>query len=187
MSDLTEYFHKKYYPDMPIEAVHNAIYSNKNIFNAAVNHVQQKHYPDVNPAIIANKFGGTAPTTFTPPRVPIKTTDLNDEAGNRGMMKARMALDAHFGNPSAQRMVSPNPKIGMTPEGEGTHYMVSMDNYAVPLLQDKGGEQLEYNDNPPPSREDMRFEFPENAQYFADEHYKEIAPMMRNFRKPPMQ
>jgi len=73
MSDLTEYFHKKYYPDMPIEAVHNAIYSNKNIFNAAVNHVQQKHYPDINPAIIANKFGGKNPNNKS------KTTDIKSE------------------------------------------------------------------------------------------------------------
>jgi hypothetical protein len=135
--------------------------------------------------IRANKGSGKAPTKEMlkqERKINAKHADggtIDDEAGNRGMMKARMALDAHFGNPSAQRMVSPNPKTGMTPEGIGTHYMASMGNYAVPLLQDKGGNDLEYNYNPAPSREDMRFESPENAQYFA-ENYKNIAPMMRS-------
>ena len=174
MSALTEYFHKKYYPDLPIEAIHNAIYDNEDNFNAAVNHVQQTHYPDVQPQVIAAKVGWRIPNN--------KFEITNEEAGNRGMMKARMALDAHFENPSAQRMVSPNPKTGMTPEGVGTHYMVTMDNYAVPLLQDKGGINLEYNDNPLPSKEDMQFRTPEEAKYFA-ENYKNIAPMMRNFKE----
>ena len=106
-------------------------------------------------------------------------TGSNDE-GKTGMMKARMALDAHFGNPAAKRMVSANPKTGMTPEGIGTHYMTSMGNYAVPLLQDFGGANLRLVDGMTPSKEDMRFESPEDAEYFA-QHYKEIAPMMRNF------
>lgn len=97
--------------------------------------------------------------------------------GMTGMMKARIALDSHFGNPAAQRMTSPNPKTGMTPEGLGTHYMASMDEYAVPLLQDKGGKNLEYNENPNPSSEDMKFNSAEDAEYFA-KHYKEVAPMM---------
>lgn len=104
------------------------------------------------------------------------------DGGKIGMMKARMALEAEFGNPAAKRMVSANPKRGMTPEGEGTHYMATFDNYAVPLLQDTGLDYLTYNPNPKPSKEDMRFESAEDAEYFA-KHYKEIAPMMRTFKK----
>ncbi|MEI6797883.1 MAG: hypothetical protein WCO04_01545 [Pseudomonadota bacterium] len=69
MSALTEYFHKKYYSDMPIETVNDAIYGSEDTFNAAVNHVQQTHYSDVDPTVIAAKVGG---------RVPIKVTDPND-------------------------------------------------------------------------------------------------------------
>ena len=99
------------------------------------------------------------------------------------MMKARMATDAAFGNSSAQRMISPNPKTYDFGNGNlGTHFMASMGNQAVPLLQDKGGNELEYNENPPPSNEDMNFRTPEEAQYFA-EHYKEVAPMMKGFKK----
>jgi hypothetical protein len=99
------------------------------------------------------------------------------------MMKARMATDAEFGNPAARRMTSPNPKTYDFGNGDlGTHFMASMGNQAVPLLQDKGDDELEYNENPPPSKEDMNFRTPEEAQYFA-EHYKEVAPMMRGFKQ----
>ena len=99
------------------------------------------------------------------------------------MMKARIATDAEFGNPAAQRMTSPNPKTYDFGNGNlGTHFMASMGNQAVPLLQDKGGDELEYNENPPPSKEDMNFRNPEEAQYFA-EHYKEVAPMMKGFKQ----
>lgn len=97
------------------------------------------------------------------------------------MMKARIATASELGNPSAQRMTSPNPKTGTNPEGQGTHYMASMGNYAVPLLQDKGGEELEYNENPAPGKEDMRFESDQDARYFS-EHYKEVAPMMKHVK-----
>ena len=100
--------------------------------------------------------------------------------GMTGMMKARMALANEFGNKAAQRMISPSPKTGMTPDGIGTHYMSSIDNYAVPLLQDFGGKNLQYIQNPIPNpKEDIRFDRPEDAQYFA-EHYKDIAPMMKS-------
>ena len=88
-----------------------------------------------------------------------------------------MAYEQAIGNPAASRMLSLNPKTGMTPEGMGTHYMSSFDNYAVPTLQDRGGSELEYDENPPPSREDFRFQTPEEANYFAT-HYKTVAPMM---------
>ena len=108
--------------------------------------------------------------------------DVYEQEYLTGMMKARMATSAHFGNPSAQRMTSPYPKTGQTPFGVGTHYMASMSNYAVPLLQDKGGDELMYNENPKPSNEDIRFESSDDAEYFSM-NYKSVAPMMRNFEK----
>jgi len=119
------------------------------------------------------------PQNTAGPRAEETSTDVD---AMNAMMKARMATDAEFSNPAAQRMTSPYPKTGMTPEGLGTHYMASMGNQAVPLLQDKGGDELEYNENPPPSNEDMNFRTPEEAQYFA-EHYKEVAPMMKGFKE----
>jgi len=91
-----------------------------------------------------------------------------------GMSRGRMAIAAELGNPAAKRMLSPNPKTGMTPEGEGTHYMASMGKYAVPLLQDKGGPELEYNENPKPSSEDIKFNTPEEAEYFAENYKKHV-------------
>ena len=103
--------------------------------------------------------------------------DEDSNSGMTGMMKARIALDSHFGNTAAQRMTSPNPKTGMTPEGLGTHYMGSYGEYAVPLLQDTGKKNLEYIEKPTKEGEKMKFESSEDAKYFA-EHYKEVAPMM---------
>lgn len=112
----------------------------------------------------------------------VSNTDIpNGNIGMEGLMKSTIAREAAFGNPSALRMVSPNPKTYDFGNGNlGTHYMASMGNYAVPLLQDKGGNELEYNENPPVSKEDIKFRTPEEAQYFA-EHYKEVAPMMKQF------
>lgn len=95
-------------------------------------------------------------------------------------MKDEISKNALYGNPAAYRMFSESPKTGMTPEGAGTHYMTTYDNYAVPLLQDKGGKYLEYNKTPNPSREDFKFNNSEDANFFA-EHYKEVAPMMNNW------
>jgi hypothetical protein len=120
------------------------------------------------------------PQNTSGPRAEEIPTDVD---AMNAMMKARIATDAEFGNPAAQRMTSPNPKTYDFGNGNlGTHFMASMGNQAVPLLQDKGGDELEYNENPPPSKEDMNFRNPEEAQYFA-EHYKEVAPMMKGFKQ----
>jgi phage tail protein X len=105
-------------------------------------------------------------------------------------MKARMATAAHFGNPSAQRMVSPNPPIypftgneGVgVPAGEtGTHFMGSMDNYAVPFIQQGKSGKMQFVPNASPeNREAIKFRTPEEARYFA-EHYKDIAPMSNQY------
>lgn len=57
---------------MPIEAIQNAIYGSEDTFNAAVNHVQQTHYSDVDPTVIAAKVGG--PT----PKIRLNTKDFNN-------------------------------------------------------------------------------------------------------------
>ena len=91
------------------------------------------------------------------------------------MMKARLAYANEFGNPAAQRMiVMPDQPYDFGNGYTGTHYMSSIDNYAVPQIQDKNG-QLVLGDYGPKSNEAIRFDNPDDAQYFA-EHYKEVAP-----------
>jgi len=97
------------------------------------------------------------------------------------MMKSKIGIGNAFNHPAIKRMSQAMPKTGMTPEGEGTHYMQSMDNYAVPLLQDLGEEELTYIENPSPGPEDIRFNSPEEAEYFA-KHYKDVAPMSTTFK-----
>jgi hypothetical protein len=107
--------------------------------------------------------------------------------GMEGMMKSAMATSAHYGNKGAQRMVSANPKTGMTPEGDqGTHYISSYGQYAIPGLQDNGGRNLdlEKNLNNPSPKEAMRFNNERDAHYFT-ENYKDVAPMMRNWNNDP--
>jgi hypothetical protein len=91
------------------------------------------------------------------------------------MMKSKLAYANEFGNPAAKRMINipDNPYDfgnGMT----GTHYMSSMDNYAVPQIQDENG-QLNLGDYGASSREAMQFDNPNDARYFA-EHYKDVSP-----------
>lgn len=97
------------------------------------------------------------------------------DAGNNAMMKARLAYAYMHGNPAAQRMVvAPDQPYDFGDGMTGTHYMASMDNYAVPQIQDVNG-QLMLGDYGPDSMEAIRFDNPEDAEYFA-EHYKEITP-----------
>jgi hypothetical protein len=100
------------------------------------------------------------------------------------MMKSKIGIGNAFNHPAIKRMSQAMPKTGMTPEGEGTHYMQSMDNYAVPLLQDLGEEELTYIENPSPGPEDIRFNSPEEAEYFA-KHYKDVAPMSTIYKDVP--
>lgn len=92
-----------------------------------------------------------------------------------GMMKAKLAYADMHGNPAAKRMINipDNPYDfgnGMT----GTHYMSSMDNYAVPQIQNVNG-QLTLGEFDPASNEAIKFDNPNDARYFA-EHYKEVSP-----------
>ena len=91
------------------------------------------------------------------------------------MMKSKLAYANEFGNPAAKRMINlPDNPYQFDNGDTGTHYMASMDNYAVPQIQDENG-QLVLGDYDPSSKEAMRFDSDEDARYFA-EHYKDIAP-----------
>ena len=97
------------------------------------------------------------------------------DGATEGMMKARLAYAYMHGNPAAQRMVVAPDQPYVFDHGDiGTHFMASMDNYAVPLIQDVNG-QLMLGDFGPESAEAMRFDNPEDAMYFA-ENYKQITP-----------
>ena len=91
------------------------------------------------------------------------------------MMKARLAYANEFGNPSAQRMiVIPDQPYDFGDGNYGTHYMASIDNYAVPQIQSVNGV-LQIGDYGPESSEAIRFDSDEDANYFA-ENYKSISP-----------
>jgi len=120
-----------------------------------------------------------------------------------GLTKNQMLSKIHqefmYGNPSALRMMAYNtpsylfkgnekkpswqddemPKTGE----KGTHFMASMDNYAVPLIQQTPNGEMYYKSKANPSdKEAMKFNNEQDAAYFA-EHYKEVAPMMQQFNK----
>ena len=120
---------------------------------------------------------------------------------NRAKMKSKIALASEFGNPAARRMMNPTPPSyrfsgnemidgqNVVGFGEnqvqlpatGTHYMGSMGEYAVPYIQQSASGNLQFNPNASPDdREAMKFDNPQDAEYFA-EHYKEVAPMMQSF------
>ena len=101
------------------------------------------------------------------------------DGGNKdamtGMMKARLAYANEFGNPAAERMINlPDNPYQFDNGDTGSHYMASMDNYAVPQIQDENGV-LQLGDYGPESNEAIRFDSDEDANYFA-ENYKNVSP-----------
>jgi hypothetical protein len=120
--------------------------------------------------------GNVYPVNYVP-----QAQDGISEDAMRGMMKSKIGMGNAFNHPAIKRMSQAMPKTGMTPEGIGTHYMSSVDNYAVPLLQDLGEEELTLVDPDSRSREAIRFNSPEEAQYFA-ENYKDVAPMSNTYK-----
>ena len=101
--------------------------------------------------------------------------DGGDTDGMTGMMKARLAYANEFGNPAAERMINlPDNPYQFDNGDTGTHYMASMDNYAVPQIQDENGV-LQLGDYGPESNEAIRFDSDEDANYFA-ENYKDVSP-----------
>lgn len=104
------------------------------------------------------------------------------DAANTAMMKARLAYANEFGNPAAKRMINiPDNPYQFDNGDTGTHYMASMDNYAVPQIQDENGV-LQLRDYGPESNEAIRFDSDEDANYFA-EHYKDVSPGFINEKK----
>ena len=107
------------------------------------------------------------------------TTQQEIDAANTAMMKAKLAYADMHGNPAAKRMiVAPDQPYDFGNGITGTHYMASMDNYAVPQIQDING-QLMLGDYGPQSTEAIRFDGPADAEYFA-EHYKDVSPAFLN-------
>lgn len=124
------------------------------------------------------------------------------EDGKVGMMKARLAIASHFGNPTARRMTNYDTRsytftgserdlngTQVSPKGlKGNVYVGSWDNLVTPQIQDVDG-QLQFIENPwsPENaqgsyQQSIIFDSPEDARYFG-EHYKEIAPMMNLYLK----
>jgi hypothetical protein len=101
--------------------------------------------------------------------------DGGEQEAMNAMMKARLAYANEFNNPSAQRMINiPDQPYEFDNGDTGTHYMASMDNYAVPQIQSVNGV-LQIGDYGPESNEAMRFDSDEDANYFA-ENYKDVSP-----------
>jgi len=115
-------------------------------------------------------------------------------AAMTGMMKARIATDAEFGNTAAKRMTSLYPKtytftgdemfydekVDVPAGATGTHYTTSDGNVMFPIIQEGQDGNLFFNRYANPyNKEAMRFESPQDASYFG-ENYKSIAPMMYN-------
>ncbi len=101
--------------------------------------------------------------------------DGGEQDAMTGMMKARLAYANEFGNPAAKRMINlPDNPYQFEDGNVGTHFMASMDNYAVPQIQDINGI-LQLGDYAPESNEAIKFDRPEDAEYFA-EHYKDVSP-----------
>jgi hypothetical protein len=53
---LTDYFHKKYYSDLPIEVVDAAINKDENTYNKAVEFIHKNHYSDIDPIVFKEKL-----------------------------------------------------------------------------------------------------------------------------------
>lgn len=114
-----------------------------------------------------------------------------EDGGNLGLdavIKARMALDSHFGNPTARRMTNYDTRKYTFKNGEvGNVYVGSYDNYVTPQIQDVDGK-LQFIDGPWSEKnwkrseaQSMKFETPEQAEYFA-KNYKRFAPMMNLYK-----
>lgn len=104
-----------------------------------------------------------------------------DPTAMSGMMKARLAYANEFGNPAAKRMVAPTDKPYNFKDGNvGTHYMGSYDNYAIPNIQDV--PPLEFTG--PRMDEAIKFDSPEDANYFAKIIKKYLLLLMSLLKNP---
>lgn len=109
--------------------------------------------------------------------------------GLDAMVKARLALDSHFGNPTARRMTNYDTRSYTFPDGRrGNVYVGSYGNHVTPQIQDVDGE-LKFIEDPwseenweRSEAQSMEFESPRDAEYFA-KNYKRFAPMMSLYSK----
>jgi len=109
---------------------------------------------------------------------PLRVTPESNEEYLRLAGKAAIGREYAMGNPSVKRMIQPvNNTYKFDDGNEGTHYMSSMDNYAVPFIQEGSDRNLFMNENANPSdREAIKFNTAEEAEWFANENYKSIKP-----------
>lgn len=108
-----------------------------------------------------------------------------------GVMKSKLAYANEFGNPAAKRMVAPTDQPYNFDNGNtGTHFMSSMDNYAVPQIQNDENGQLQLGNFGPQSNEAIRFDNNKDAEHFAkgykdvngnNQGYKKIAPVFNKY------
>lgn len=56
MSSLAEYFHKKYYSDLPFEYVQKAVSENESVLGSAMDYMHKNYYPDVDKTELSRKL-----------------------------------------------------------------------------------------------------------------------------------
>lgn len=123
----------------------------------------------------------------------IEEEDINP--ANDLVIKARLALDSHFGNPTARRMTNydtrsynfkGNEEDELGPveeEGRGNVFVGSYGKYVTPHIQDVDGNLtfISYpwsdENSERTINQSMKFETEDQAEYFG-KHYKRFAPMM---------
>ena len=108
--------------------------------------------------------------------------------GQIGMMKARMAMDSHFGNPTARRLTNYDTRTYKFPEyiipadpvegnAMGNVYMGSFGNVIIPGIKDVNGTLSYVDDFYALPEQNMYFDSDKDADIFG-RNYKKIAPMM---------
>ena len=111
------------------------------------------------------------------------------DGGMTGMMKARVALDSHFGNETARRMTNYDTRNYKFDDGSvGNVYVSSYDNLVTPHIQLDENNNLIYVDNVWSNnnkkrsyQQSMKFERPEDAEYFG-KNYKRVVPMKKLYQ-----
>ena len=122
-----------------------------------------------------------------------------------GMIKSKLAIASHFGNPTARRMTNYDGRDytwpgeyeyidGVGEPKRGNVYVGSYDNLVTPQIQDDG-KTLELVDDPwtPENeqrsyRQSLKFNKMRDAWSFG-ENYKKYAPMMKRYQNgliPPI-
>lgn len=116
--------------------------------------------------------------------------------GQRGMMKARMAIDSHFGNPTARRMTNYDTRTYTFPEyiipgnpiegpAKGNVFVGNMGHVVIPGIKDVNGTLSYVDDWYALPDQNMYFDSNRDADIFA-RNYKEVAPMMQLLDGPFM-